>query len=369
MILPNNPAIKYNNPSFPLVGNPMPYHVENKERFRTSRNDNVQVFDCRVNNTVKNIIFIFFALLFFLSPEFSFAVEKEVGNIKDLKGAADILREKEKVGVSKNKSVFMTDTVKTYENSRVKILFIDDSLIMTGENSSFLITEHFNNAERKNGTAVFNLTDGVINIIVGKKGLEIHTPTSVTAARGTSYLLWVEKNKTGMAVTEGRVEIRNALETVSDKQLIPAGRMSYVSEGKPPTSPVITPPEIVKVFYEKTLEEKERWGPVILSAKGSGVPPPSAVNPAQARLMALRAAKTDAMRNLLEQAQGVTILSDSTVEDFALKNDLIKSGVDSYIKGAWVAEERQMSDGSFEVVMEIGLGIKFRRMFLEQVDK
>ncbi len=322
-----------------------------------------------LSDTAKNIIFIFSALLFFLSQGFSSAVDKEVGNIKDLKGTADILRAKEKIGVSKNKSVFMTDTVKTYENSRAKILFIDDSLIMIGENSSFLVTENFNNAERKNGTSVFNLIDGVMNIIVGKRGLEIHTPTSITAARGTSYLLWVEKNKTGVAVTEGRVEIRNALETVSDKQLIPAGKMSYVSEGKPPTSPVITPPEIVKVFYEKTLEEKERCGPVILSAKGSGIPPPSAVNSAQARLMALRAAKTEAMRNLLEQAHSVTILSDSTIEDFAVKNDLIKARVDSYIKGAWVAEERQMSDGSFEVDVEIGLGIGFRRMFLEQVDR
>lgn len=320
-------------------------------------------------NTAKNIILIFSALSFFLSPELSSAVEKEVGSIKDLKGTADILREAEKIGARKNKSVFMTDTVKTYENSRVKILFIDDSIIMTGENSNFQVTEHFNDAERKNGTSVFNLIDGVMNVIVGKKGLEIHTPTSITAARGTSYLLWVENNKTGMAVTEGRVEIRNVSDTVSDKQLIPAGRMSYVSEGKPPAPPVMTPPEIVKVFYEKTLEEKERWGPVILSAKGSGVPPPSAVNPAQARMMALKAAKTDAMRNLLEQAHSVTILSDSTIEDFVLNNDLIKSRVDSYIKGAWVAEERQMSDGSFEVDMEIGLGIGFRRMFLEQVDR
>ncbi len=314
----------------------------------------------------KKITILFFCAVLLLFPsKFSFSIEKEVGNVKDLKGNADILRKEKKYGLRKNKPVFKTDTVKTYEKSRVKILFIDDSLIMIGENSSFSISEHFNRPGIKSGTSVFNLINGVMNVIVGKKGLEIHSPNSITAARGTSYLLWTEKNKTGLAVTEGRVEFKNSNKTISDKKLVPAGRMSYVEQGKPPTTPVFTPPETVKVMYENTLEEKERWGPVILRAKGSGVPPPSAVNPAQARLMAIRAAKTDALRNLLEQAYGVTILSDSTIEDFATKTDFIKARVNSYIKGAWVAEERKMSDGSYEVDMEIGLGIGFRRMFLE----
>lgn len=322
----------------------------------------------------KNIVgFVFFIsaiILFLASSGYSIAAaDKEVGNIKNLKGTANILRESQKIDVRKNEPVFMIDTVKTFDKSRAKILFIDDSLLMIGENSSILVSENFKDTDRKSGNPVFTLIDGVLNIIVGKKGLEIHTPTAATGARGTSYLLWVDKNKTGMAVTEGRVEIRNLKDTAGDKVLVPAGKTTYVSEGNPPTSPKITPPDIVKTLYVKTLEEKERWGPVILRAKGSGVPPPSAVNPAQARLMALRAAKTEALRNLLEQAHGVTILSGSTIDDFVLKSDFIKSKVDAYIKGAWVAEERKLSDGSYEVDMEIGLGIGFRRMFLEQGSK
>ncbi len=296
----------------------------------------------------------------------SAGVKEKAGNIKDIKGSANIVRNKKDLNARKNKPVFKTDTVKTHEKSRVKILFIDDSLVMIGENSSFTVSDHFNQSNRNTRSSAFNLINGTINVIVGKKGLEIHTPTAMTAARGTSYLLWTEKNKTGIAVTEGRVEVRNSNQTVRDKKLVPAGRMTFVAQGKPPATPVFTPPETVKVMYENTLDEKERWGPVILRAKGSGIPPPSARNPAQARLMALRAAKTEALRNLLEQAQGVTILSGSSIEDFTLKSDFIKSKVDAFIKGAWISEERKMSDGSYEVDMEIGLGIGFRRMFLEK---
>jgi hypothetical protein len=276
------------------------------------------------------------------------------------------LRQKEKIDLQKNSPLYKADTVRTFEKSRVKILFVDDSLVMVGENTSFQISEHLKDKEN---ISVFNLMDGVMNVIVGKKGFEVHTQTAVSSARGTSFLVWTEKGKTGMAVTEGRVELRNAQAGPGEKVLINAGNMSVVEIGKPPAVSVKVHPDLIKRYYEETLDPDERWGPVILRATGSGIPSPTAVNPAQARLMGLRAARVDAMRNLLEQAYGVRIMSDSSIQDFTLKNDVIRARVDAFIKGAWVVEERQLADGTIEVDMEIALGIGFRRMFLEQREK
>jgi len=108
---------------------------------------------------------------------------------------------------------------------------------------------------------------------------------------------------------------------------------------------------------------REEWVPFRVTAKGGGAPPPNAVNQAQARLMAERAAKIDAMRNLLEQAYGVTIRSHTTVKDFITQNDTIRAKVDAYIKGARVIDTRYMSDGSVEIEMEVILDYQFRRMF------
>lgn len=105
------------------------------------------------------------------------------------------------------------------------------------------------------------------------------------------------------------------------------------------------------------------WVPVRVTAKGGGAPPPTAVNQAQARLMAERAAKVDAMRNLLEQTYGVTIRSRTTVKDFITQNDTIKAKVNAYIKGAKVIDTKYLSDGSVEVEMEIILDYEFRRIF------
>ncbi|MBI5634441.1 MAG: FecR domain-containing protein [Nitrospirae bacterium] len=318
---------------------------------------------------LRTLFRIFVSAIFMLPMvygEVATAASKEVGNVRELRGAAYILRDKQKNGVQKNEPVFGSDTVNTAEKSRVKLLFIDDSVVMVGENSSFVVSEHLK--DNKN-VSVFNLIDGVMNVIVGKSRFEVRTPTAVTAARGTSYLVWVEGNKTGLAVTEGRVDFSEINAAPDKKVIIPAGRTSYIEIGKPPVVATRTNPDLIKRFYEDTLDPEERWGPVLLKATGSGIAPPGAVNQAQARLMALRAAKVDAMRNLAEQVSSVTIISDTRIQDFVTKHDTIKARVDSFIKGAWVSEERELADGTIEVDMELGLGIGFRRMFLEQADR
>lgn len=101
-----------------------------------------------------------------------------------------------------------------------------------------------------------------------------------------------------------------------------------------------------------------------IKAKGSGVEPndPS-MSPAEKALMAKRAAKLDALRNLAEEVYGVKITSDSYVRDFVLQNDTIRARVEAFIKGAKITDTRHLSDGSVEVEMELTLGYEFRQMF------
>lgn len=105
------------------------------------------------------------------------------------------------------------------------------------------------------------------------------------------------------------------------------------------------------------------WAPIKITAKGGGAPPATAINAAQARLMTERAAKVDAMRNLLEQAYGVTISSRTTVRDFVTQNDTMRAKVNAYLRGAKVIDTRYLNDGGVEIEMEIILGYEFRGLF------
>lgn len=100
-----------------------------------------------------------------------------------------------------------------------------------------------------------------------------------------------------------------------------------------------------------------------IRAKGNGVEPndPS-MGDAERSLMAKRAAKLDALRNLLEQVHGVRIKSDTTVRDFVSQSDDMRARVNSFIQGARVVSERPLGDGSYEVEVEIDIE-PLRRMF------
>lgn len=97
------------------------------------------------------------------------------------------------------------------------------------------------------------------------------------------------------------------------------------------------------------------WADKELTAIGYGAPSEIAFSEAQRRLMARRAAKLDALRNLAEQIYGVAIDSKTTVENFLTHSDVIKSQVDALIEGAEVVEEKELEDGAWEVRVALGL--------------
>ena len=76
------------------------------------------------------------------------------------------------------------------------------------------------------------------------------------------------------------------------------------------------------------------WSGNVIRATGSGVVDPDNPNTAQARLMAERAAVVVAQRNLLETVQGVTINSETRVENFMTDYDVIYSRVDGVVRDA-----------------------------------
>jgi len=93
------------------------------------------------------------------------------------------------------------------------------------------------------------------------------------------------------------------------------------------------------------------WTSGEVYATGIGAPPPNAVNPAQARAMAERAAQVVAYRNLLEIVKGVRVDSETVVENFMTKSDIIRTKVDGIIRGAMPIKKQYLSDGSVEVTV------------------
>jgi len=106
------------------------------------------------------------------------------------------------------------------------------------------------------------------------------------------------------------------------------------------------------------------WSKGVVEAVGIGAPPEKYYGKPQARPMALRAAKVDAMRNLLEATKGVQIDSDTTVSNFMVESDVISAKVQGMIRGAKTVKQEYLSDGTVEITMQMPLNGGFAQLVL-----
>ena len=117
---------------------------------------------------------------------------------------------------------------------------------------------------------------------------------------------------------------------------------------------------------ERLAQGEINWTQGKVTAKGSGVPS-AGVTPSQARIMAERAARADALRNLLESVKGVRVDAETTVEDYTTKSDRVMTRVSGIVIGAREVGKRYLSDGAVEITMEINLTGELLAVMLQEL--
>ena len=107
-----------------------------------------------------------------------------------------------------------------------------------------------------------------------------------------------------------------------------------------------------------------QWAEMTVRATGRGAYPTTASGP-QARLMAQRAARADAYRQLTEQVYGLEVRAGTLVRDAVLADDRIETDVGGFIRGARVVATRNRPNLEIvEMDMELDLGQDFLRLVL-----
>lgn len=97
------------------------------------------------------------------------------------------------------------------------------------------------------------------------------------------------------------------------------------------------------------------WSNRVVKATGKGAPNLKAANITVARLGAEKAAKLDAMRNILETLKGVEVTGGESVGGIIESNSSVKAKVQGVLSNFRIVATRYFSDGGVEVDVEMKL--------------
>ena len=146
-------------------------------------------------NSSLPLVFLLIATLH-LVPANTYA-EKVVGAVTAVQKDVYVVHpgKAERLLVSQGDNVIFSDVYETGPEANAKLLFDDDTLITLGENTRLRVSENIYKPAKKQRSTVLDLLSGSARALVGKtfsgakSKFEIHTPTTVAAAKGTYFIV------------------------------------------------------------------------------------------------------------------------------------------------------------------------------------
>ncbi|MDP2339715.1 MAG: hypothetical protein Q8O67_02055 [Deltaproteobacteria bacterium] len=115
---------------------------------------------------------------------------------------------------------------------------------------------------------------------------------------------------------------------------------------------------------QKLAHGEINWSKKTVTATGSGAATMKD-NVAASRLMAERAAKLDALRNILETIQGIQITGGRNAGDI-MSNGEVKSRISGMAQGFKVVDTKYYSDGSVDVIVQMPIDENLTNALVEK---
>lgn len=122
----------------------------------------------------------------------------EIGRIKTVTGAASVVRGKAVAPATPGYQLLVSDVLTTGGNGRIGITFVDNSRFAVGPNSRVALSQfEFDDTTHK-GKSLTTVDRGTLGVVSGqiakenKDAMKVRTPTSLLAARGTTFVVEVK---------------------------------------------------------------------------------------------------------------------------------------------------------------------------------
>ncbi|MDY0192236.1 MAG: FecR family protein [Aliarcobacter butzleri] len=174
---------------------------------------------------------VFTLVLLFAS--FLFA---NIGTVSLLEGKATILRNGQTLGANIGDKVENKDVISTQVNSKIKITFIDNTIVTIGKESSLNIEEYIFNTSTKEAKTELNVLKGAFHTITGEIGkvnpdkFKLKTKSASIGIRGTEF--YGDENR--IVCTQGRIIVLSNSVSVD----VPSGNYINIFANQRPSAPL-----------------------------------------------------------------------------------------------------------------------------------
>jgi hypothetical protein len=195
----------------------------------------------------KNILGIVFAgLLLIASASVSLYAQESIGKVVSLDGIVEAKLDENSQwrALNKKSDIYEKDTIKTGENSKVDIFFVDETNVSIGPETTIKIEKLVCSPAQNHREGKMNVVMGKARFNVGKlfskdSSFEVRTPTAVAGVKGTSFIVNVTSEQlTQLMGLSGVVIVTSISPEIGGEILLTSGFIISVEDGAPPGDPV-----------------------------------------------------------------------------------------------------------------------------------
>lgn len=122
----------------------------------------------------------------------------EIGRIKTVTGTATVVRGKTQTPASPGHQLLVSDVLATGPTGRIGVTFVDNSRFAVGPNSRVALSQFEFDDTTHRGKSLTTVDRGTLGVVSGqiakenKDAMKVRTPTSLLAARGTTFVVEVK---------------------------------------------------------------------------------------------------------------------------------------------------------------------------------
>ncbi len=168
---------------------------------------------------------------------------KSIGHVTALEGTVTVLHQGKFAPepLTLQKPMFQEDIIETDRASKVRITLTDATVISLAEQSRLELKQFSHDARQRTRSGRLAISLGIFRAIlkemIPSSAIEVATPTTVAAIRGTDLMGEVTADSTAIVVLEGTVAVSNVRPVFRGISTLSPGMGTTVRSDGPPSTP------------------------------------------------------------------------------------------------------------------------------------